>query len=191
VYVENWGFGRITAKDGTSRFVNSQHIPAMNRSTELTGVQHDKMKPNLFTRRRRKYYNVPSSKVMDVKALGAKGDGQTDDSAVLNSILSGAANTSSVVYFPFGVYIVRDTLRVPMGSRIIGQAWSQIMGKGANFEDELKPRPVVQVGRPNDAPGVIEIQDMMFTVSGPTTGAVLLEWNAKESSKGSVGMWGM
>lgn len=30
---------------------------------------------------------------------------------------------------------------------------------------------------------------MMFTVAGPTAGAVLLEWNAKESSKGSVGLW--
>ncbi|NAW01272.1 glycosyl hydrolase family 28-related protein, partial [Salmonella sp. hn-h4] len=91
-------------------------------------VQYDKMKPSLFTRRRPKYYDVPANKVMNVRALGAKGDGKTDDTAVLNSILSGAANTSSVVYFPFGVYIVKDTLRVPMGSRIIGQVWSQIMG---------------------------------------------------------------
>ncbi|KAL2759071.1 glycoside hydrolase family 55 protein [Sodiomyces alcalophilus JCM 7366] len=189
VYVESWGFGRITDKDGVGRFVNGEHIPAMNRSQELIGVQYDKMKPNLFTRRRPKYYDVPASKVMNVRALGARGDGLTDDTAVLNSILSGAANTSSIVYFPFGVYIVKDTLRIPMGSRIIGQVWSQIMGIGVRFQDEAKPRAVVQVGRPQDAPGIIEIQDMMFTVSGPTAGAVLLEWNAKESSKGSVGMW--
>jgi hypothetical protein len=190
VYVSSWGFGRITGQDGAGTFVNGEHIPAMNRSKELTGVQYDKMKANLFTRRRPKYYDVPATKVMNVKALGAKGDGLTDDSAVLNSILAGAANTSSVVYFPFGVYIVKDTLRVPMGSRIIGQAWAQIMGTGSNFNDEIKPRSVVQVGRPQDHPGIIEIQDMMFTVSGPTSGAILLEWNAKESSKGSVGMWG-
>ncbi|KAH8672181.1 LysM domain protein [Ilyonectria robusta] len=189
VYVDSWGFGRITNKAGTSSFVNGVAIPVMNRTEELTGVQNDKMKANLFTRRRPKYYDVASRKVMNVRALGAKGDGKTDDTAVLNSILSGAANTSSIVYFPFGVYIVKDTLRVPMGSRIIGQVWSQIMGTGANFEDESKPRPVVQVGRPNDPPGIIEIQDMMFTVSGPTAGAVLMEWNARESSKGSVGMW--
>ena len=190
VYIESWGFGRITNKNGTSNFVNGVDIPAMNRTAELTGVQNDKMGPNLFTRRRPKYYNIASNKVMNVRALGAKGDGKTDDTAVLNSILSGAANTSSVVYFPFGVYLVKDTLRVPMGSRIIGQAWSQIMGTGVNFQDESKPRAVVQVGRPGDKPGIIEIQDMMFTVSGPTAGAVLMEWNAQESSKGSVGMWG-
>ncbi|KAK6697604.1 hypothetical protein SNK04_013857 [Fusarium graminearum] len=50
----------------------------------------------------------------------------------------------------FWVYIAKDTLRVPMGSRIIGQAWSQIMGTGSNFEDEKKPRAMVQVGRPED-----------------------------------------
>ncbi|KAK7423089.1 hypothetical protein QQZ08_009256 [Neonectria magnoliae] len=190
VYIDSWEFGRITNKDGAASFVNGVAIPVMNRTEELAGVQNDKMKANLFTRRRSKYYDVASRKAMNVRALGAKGDGKTDDTAVLNSILSGAANTSSIVYFPFGVYVVKDTLRVPMGSRIIGQVWSQIMGTGANFEDETKPRPVVQVGRPSDPPGIIEIRDMMFTVSGPTAGAVLMEWNARESSKGSVGMWG-
>lgn len=101
------------------------------------------MKPNLFTRRRPKYYDVPSKKIMNVKALGAKGDGKTDDTAVFNSILSGATNTSSVVYFPFSVYIITDTLRIPLGSRIISQVWPQIMGKGSNFEDEANPCAVV------------------------------------------------
>jgi hypothetical protein len=85
------------------------------------------------------------------------------DTAVLNSILAVAANTSSIVYFPYGVYMVTDTLRIPIGSRIIGQAWSQIMGKGVNFQNELAPRAVVQVGRLGDV-GIIEIQDMLFTV---------------------------
>ena len=80
---------------------------------------------------------------MDVRALGAASDGVTDDTAVFNGILEGAANTLSVVYFPFGIYFIRDMLRVLVGSRIIGQAWSQIMGTGSNFEDERHPRPVV------------------------------------------------
>jgi hypothetical protein len=126
---------------------------------------------------------------MNVRALGAAGDGVTDDTAVLNGILEGAANTSSVVFFPFGIYLVRDTIRVPVGSRIIGQAWSQIMGTGTNFEDELHPRPVVQVARPGDA-GIIEIQDMLFTVKGATAGAVVVEWNARQTTPASAGLWG-
>ncbi|KAH7006940.1 hypothetical protein EDB80DRAFT_684201 [Ilyonectria destructans] len=48
---------------------------------------------------------------MTVRALGAKGDGKTDNTTILNSILDGAANKSSILYFPFGVYIIGDTLR--------------------------------------------------------------------------------
>ncbi|TPX21790.1 hypothetical protein DIZ76_015753 [Coccidioides immitis] len=81
-------------------------------------------KPNYFTRRRPKYLDIGQSQILNVKAFGAKGDGQTDDTAILNSILSRAANMSSIVYFPFGVYVVKNTIHVPVGSRIIGQAWS-------------------------------------------------------------------
>jgi hypothetical protein len=145
--------------------------------------------PNLYTRRRPKYYNLGGTQVFDVKALGARGDGSTDDTNTLNSILALAANTSSIVYFPHGVYVMTNTLRIPTGSRIIGQVWPQIMGKGPNFQDASRPRPVVQVGARGDV-GVIEIQDMVFTVSGPTAGAVLVEWNTHESSQGSAGLWG-
>lgn len=64
------------------------------------------------------------------------------------------------------------------------------MATGANFQDVKNPRVAVQVGQPGDV-GVIEIQDMMFTVSGPTAGAILVEWNVHEISQGSVGLWGM
>ncbi|RSL89261.1 hypothetical protein CDV31_015909 [Fusarium ambrosium] len=189
VVLESWGFGQVNnATSSTGFFINGDEIPAMNRSKVLLGSQYDQLQPSLFSRRRPKYYNEPQSNVMNVKALGAKGDGVTDDTIVLNSILSGAANTSSIVYFPYGVYIVTDTLRVPIGSRIIGQAWSQIMGKGTKFQNELKPRAVVQIGRRGDV-GIIEIQDLMFTVSGATAGAVVVEWNAKEETQGSVGLW--
>ncbi|KAL6364313.1 hypothetical protein LRP88_02232 [Fusarium phalaenopsidis] len=166
VHLDSWGFSKITDAKGISKFVNGERIPAMNRTEELLGTAYDKMRPNLFTRRRPKYYNVPNNKVMNVKALGAKGDGKTDDTAILNSILDGAANTFSIVYFPYG-----------------------IMATGSRFEDERNPHIAVQVGRPGDAPGIIEIQDMLFTVSGPTAGAILVQWNAQEATKGSMGIW--
>lgn len=92
--------------------------------------------------------------------LGARSDGRTDDTAVLNGVLEGAANTSSVVYFPYGVCLVTATLRVPTGSRIIGQAWPQILAAGPQFGDERAP------------------------------GAVVVEWNTREFMKGSAGLWG-
>ncbi|OBT84881.1 hypothetical protein VE02_05927 [Pseudogymnoascus sp. 03VT05] len=180
VVVDNWGFGLVTTAtngDGKTSFANGVRIPVMKRSTALLGDAYDKMAPNLFTRRRPGYLDVAAGKVMNVRTLGAKGDGVTDDTMVLNSILEGAANTSSVVFIPYGVYIVTDdTLRVPVGSRIIGQVWSQIMGTGDKFADETQPRPVVQVGKAGDV-GIAEITGMMVTVKGATAGAVAIEWN--------------
>lgn len=175
-----------------STFVNGQSIPSMNRSSSLTFPTLSSGSPsrNWFQRRRPTYTNIGMSQVVDVKAWGAVGDGKTDDTAVLNSILDRAANMSSIVYFPFGVYKITDTLLVPVGSRIIGQAWSQIMATGTKFSDELKPRVAVKVGNIGDV-GIIEIQSMMFTVSGPTAGVILMQWNVHESTQGSAGMWGM
>jgi glucan 1,3-beta-glucosidase len=113
-------------------------------------------------------------------------DGTGDQTAAINSLLSG--NVGSVIYFPAGVYLVEDTVQVPVGSRIIGSGWSQIMGTGSAFKDETSPKAVVQVGEVGDE-GVIEITDMMFTVKGPTAGAVLVEWNVHESTQGSAAMW--
>ncbi|OBT56198.1 hypothetical protein VE04_02872 [Pseudogymnoascus sp. 24MN13] len=187
VTLESWGFGLVNTVDG-SQFVNGGNIPTAQRPDMLLSSESAYVGANLYTRRRPKYNTLGSTQVFDVKALGAKGDGSTDDTNILNSILALAANSSSIVYFPHGVYIVKDTLRIPTGSRILGQIWPQIMGKGAKFQDASKPRPVVQVGVRGDV-GVIEIQDMMFTVSGPTAGAIVVEWNTRESTKGSAGLW--
>ncbi|PKX97866.1 uncharacterized protein P174DRAFT_363313 [Aspergillus novofumigatus IBT 16806] len=52
--------------------------------------------------------------------MGAMGDGTMHDGLVINTI---AANLSSIVYFPHSVYVVKDGLKVPVGSCIVGQAW--------------------------------------------------------------------
>lgn len=58
-----------------------------------------------------------------------KGDGATDDSASLNAILADNAAKGKLSYFPYGVYIVKRTLQIPPGSRIVGEAWPVISGK--------------------------------------------------------------
>lgn len=52
----------------------------------------------------------------------------TDDSAALNAILSENAARGQISYFPYGVYIVKNTLHIPPGSRIVGEAWAVISG---------------------------------------------------------------
>ncbi|KAH1752175.1 hypothetical protein KXX41_008184 [Aspergillus fumigatus] len=80
------------------------------------------------------------------------------------SVFTVAVNLSSIVYIPHGVYKVTDTLKIPKGSRIIGQAWSQIMATGPKFQDADDPHVAVQVGHEGDI-GIVEIQDLLFTVS--------------------------
>jgi hypothetical protein len=189
VMVDSWGFGLYADASGI-HLAQQTELPVIPRKESLSGdTSYVPGTYNYFTRRRPQYYDLGGSEIFDVRAYGARGDGQTDDSFILNAVLAVAANISAIVYFPYGLYTVKDTLRVPVGSRIIGQAWPQIMGTGAKFEDMDNPHVVVEVGKEGDV-GIIEIQNMMFTVSGPTAGAVLMRWNVHESSKGSAGLWG-
>lgn len=48
---------------------------------------------------------------------------------------------------------------------------------------------VVIVGNYGDT-GSMEIQDLLVTVSGPTAGAILMEWNIAQDKQGSAAMWG-
>ena len=164
-----------------ARFVSGSSLLATNRTSSLVGNAIYNIKPNFFTRRRPKYDDLGNTQILDVKTLGAKGDGKSNDTTMLNSVLTRAANMSSIVYFPRGIYIIQDTLKIPRNSRIIGQAWSQIMATGQKFEDAENPRVAGKVGNEGNL-GVVEIQDLLFTVSGPTAGAVLMEWNVHEST---------
>lgn len=191
ILVDSWGFGKVTDAAGETGFVNGANISTPTRAASLV-LSDAVLTANqqfYFTRRRPSYATLGNSQLMDVKAWGAQGDGTSDDTAVLNHILDAAANMSAIVYFPFGVYVITDTLRFPVGSRIIGQAWPQIMATGAAFADPANPHVAVQVGDPGSV-GAVEIQCMMFTVRGPTAGAVLVEWNVHESTQGSAGLWG-
>ncbi|KAL4962958.1 pectin lyase-like protein [Aspergillus stella-maris] len=188
VFANNWGFGRVTNSDGTSQFVNAANLPEMNRTQSLLSSELAYVKPNFYTRRRPKYLDIGTSQVINLKSAGAKGDGVTDDTSALNSVFSAAGNMSSIVYIPYGVYVITDTVKIPVGSRIIGQAWPQILAKGPKFENQLEPRVAVKVGEQGES-GIVEIQDLLLTVSGPTAGAVLLQWNIHETTQGSAGLW--
>ncbi|TGO33454.1 hypothetical protein BHYA_0245g00070 [Botrytis hyacinthi] len=188
--IDSWGFGQMTNSSGVRTLASAQSIPPMSLSASLVDRSDNQImpRPKLFTRRRPTYNNIGFSQIIDVTIYGAVGDGKTDNTAALNSIFAVAANMSSIVFIPFGVYKIYDTVHLPVGSRIVGQAWSQIMATGDRFREINNPRVAIQVGKSGDV-GVIEIQNMMFTVSGPTAGAILVEWNVHEIEQGAVGMW--
>ncbi|KAL3428246.1 putative exo-beta-1,3-glucanase [Phlyctema vagabunda] len=137
------------------------------------------------------YAGYALDQFVNVKAVDGypvKGDGATDDSASLNAILAQAAANCKIVYFPYGVYVVKSTLFVPAGTRMVGEAWAVISGAGSVFKDASNPQPIVKVGNPGDV-GVAQISDMRFTVAEPLPGAIIVQVNIAGGSPGDVGIW--
>ncbi|KAG2025211.1 hypothetical protein GB937_002972 [Aspergillus fischeri] len=179
-HVDTWVWGNVTPgqyETGTSFSTNRPNVL-------LSGGK-------FFMKAQPTYAEYASDQIVNVKAVAGhtvKGDGYTDDSASLNAILAANAANCKISYFPYGVYIVKDTLVIPPGSRIVGEAWSVISGAGNAFKDARNPKAVVRVGNPGDV-GVAEIQDMRFSVSEVLPGAKILEVNMAGSAPGDVGLW--
>lgn len=163
-----------------------------------TGASWDTIRPSAllvddkyFTKAQPTYQEYSGADIVNVKLVPShivKGDGQTDDTESLNAILADNAASCKITYIPFGVYRVSDTIFVPVGTRIVGEAWAVISGYGDKFKDINSPRPVVKLGNPGDI-GVIEIQDMRFSVGEILPGAKILEINASGARPGDVGLW--
>ncbi|KAL0259013.1 hypothetical protein SLS55_006518 [Diplodia seriata] len=136
-----------------------------------------------------KEYSV--DKFVNIKAvdgLPVYGDGVTDDTDNINAILAQYAGCS-IIYWPAGTYIVTDTITIPVGSRIFGDAFgTAIAANGSNFWNPDEPRAMVKVGNSGDV-GVAQISDMLLTVADVLQGCKLLEINMAGATPGDVGLW--
>lgn len=141
----------------------------------------------IFERPRPQYRHISSSRFISVKEHGAIGDGEADDSAAIQEVLSTYGNTQEgqkkkIIFFDYGVYRVSRTIYVPPNTYITGEAWSTIMSSGSLFNDASNPKPVFQVGEPGEE-GVVEISDLLLQTQGPAAGAVLMEWNIRYATR--------
>ncbi|KAG4434978.1 hypothetical protein IFR05_009532 [Cadophora sp. M221] len=174
VYDENSPFGKWSGGGPLS----SLH-PKTESLTDGTGAYLERSKPQ--------YADIPAATFINAK-ITLKGDGVSDDTFGLNLLLSVAAGANRPLFIPMGSYIVTDTIKIPLGSRVVGECWSQIVAQGAAFVFVDKPHVMVQVGDEGDA-GVIEIQDLLFTSTAPSAGVILMEWNVAQTTPGSAAMW--
>ncbi|KAL8687402.1 MAG: hypothetical protein Q9224_005162, partial [Gallowayella concinna] len=178
--VETWIWGNVSPGTyQTGKTLTTDRSPGL--------LSNDKF----FTMRQPTYQQYDNDKVVNVKVVNdhpVRGDGNTDDSPSLNAILAQNAADGKLSYFPYGVYIVKTTLYVPPGTRIVGEAWSVISGIGSAFGDRYNPSPVVMVGKPGET-GIAQIQDIRFTVADIAPGAIILQVNMAGSNPGDVGFW--
>jgi hypothetical protein len=71
----------------------------------------------IFSRSASIAYPRPSSTCVNIQTLGAKGDGITDDTAVIQNAL----NSYSDIFFPLGTYHMKGQLTIPSGKHLYGQ----------------------------------------------------------------------
>ncbi|PRW56123.1 band 7 [Chlorella sorokiniana] len=65
-------------------------------------------------------WSVPTAGITyNVKAFGAKGDGQTDDTAVLQRVVDAANRSPGVVFFPAGIYLLSRPVTVTRGRVVL------------------------------------------------------------------------
>ncbi|KAK6507623.1 hypothetical protein TWF481_006049 [Arthrobotrys musiformis] len=187
--IDSWGtktkytnFGQVQPSTG-----NGNILPQIQRSSQLLDSSG-----KYFERSRPQYETLGASSFVSAKSFGAVGDGEVDDTAALNSALASAASAGKVLWLPMGLYKVTRSLNVPPGTRFTGECWSQIVASGSFFANERHPQPVLKVGTTDGQVGAAELSDIIVTTStssGPTGGAVLVQWNLKSSSPGAAGMW--
>ncbi|GAB1315552.1 Family 55 glycoside hydrolase [Madurella fahalii] len=151
----------------------------------LTKAYHTRSPPT--------YASYPLSKITNIKSVSAHpvhGNGIHDDTASLQAIVTAAAASGNILYFPHGIYRLTDTFTLPPGSRLVGEAWTQLSAAGAKFADADHPRPMIQVGRRGaEERGVAHMSDFLLTVAEVLPGAVLVEVNMAGEAPGDVGFW--
>ncbi|KAM6513794.1 hypothetical protein FALCPG4_015007 [Fusarium falciforme] len=139
-----------------------------------------------FERAKPQYGDRMLSEFVHLTDFGAKGDGRTDDTEAFQQALW--YSQGKVLFVDAGSYILTKTVVVPLGTKLVGEAWSQLVASGSYFQNAKKPKAMLQVGRQGDV-GSIEMQDLLLTSRGPTAGLIVIEWNVKAEKPGSAGLW--
>ena len=79
-----------------------------------------------FTRSRPQYENFGTGEFMSALDNRVMNDNTGDQASAINAFLAAANAANKIAYFPAGIYLVGDTVRIPVGSRVQGSSWSQV-----------------------------------------------------------------
>ncbi|KAG7285737.1 hypothetical protein NEMBOFW57_008031 [Staphylotrichum longicolle] len=179
--IEAWGRGhRYSPVDGPIPF-EGWFLPNPRPASLVAGnAYYERSKPQ--------YETVPVSEFVSARAAGAKGDGSSDDTAALNALFASAAAANKIVFLDAGMYVVTSTVKIPPGSRIVGEAFPVILSSGSFFASASSPQPVVQVGTPGQT-GRVEWSNTIVSTRGAQAGAILIQYNLASPAGHPSGLW--
>ena len=146
-----------------------------------TGFYHTIVQPT--------YAEFDLSQVVNVKTVATHpvlGNAVADDTASLQAIINDSVG--KVVYFPHGIYLLSDTLIIPPGSRLVGEAFTQLSATGNKFKNPSNPKPMLKIGNPGDV-GTAQLHDFVFTVNEILPGVDHVQVNMAGTKPGDVGFF--
>jgi hypothetical protein len=120
----------------------------------------------------------PTTDWVNVHTLGVKGDGATDDTAAIQR----AVASHRVLYFPSGLYVVRDTITLKPDTVIIalhpGTTQFDLPDNTPGFQGVGAPKPVVETPRG----GTNIVSGLGIYTGGVNPRALCILWMSGESS---------
>ncbi|KXJ89777.1 glycoside hydrolase family 55 protein [Microdochium bolleyi] len=165
-------------------------------ATELQGDITPNSRPaallngnNYYQKSKPQYESLQASDFLSARSLGARGDGVTDDTAAIQALINQAAAGNKVVYLDYGLYVVRSTINIPAGTRIVGETYPVILGSGSFFQNQDAPQPVFKIGSQSGVAGRVEFSDFIVSTKGPAAGAILVEYNLVAPAGNPSGFW--
>ncbi|KAJ4157126.1 hypothetical protein NW754_008768 [Fusarium falciforme] len=86
-----------------------------------------------FERAKPQYGEQMLSEFVHLNGFGAKGDGRTHDTEDFQHALW--YSQGKVLFVDAGSYILTKTVVVPLGTKLVGEAWSQLVASGSYFQN--------------------------------------------------------
>ena len=83
----------------------------------------------LFVKSRPQYETIGRGGLLIATENGIANDGKTDQHDKINTFLANAASQGKIAFFPAGIYLITDTIFIPVGSKVQGSSWSQVRGQ--------------------------------------------------------------
>lgn len=181
---DRWFMGPSYDPDLQRKWTKSEfdNLATVNNTMLQGGDDTDMgVKSTYYLNTRKEYADKSASDFIHLKDY-ATGDGKTDDTAGVQKALDSAGG--KILFADAGIYLLTDTVTVPEGTVIVGEAWTQFAATGDKFGDADHPKVMLRVGEPDkNNRAAVEMQGLIFTTKGPTPGAVLVEWNMIRDDK--------